>query len=369
MTFHSRRFMSHGMLERIILIAVPGRSAYNRTHAPGTRGTWRTPRQIGALRHAEAACFKREHIRRRRPNKGYSMRINMAASEMAVALRPPPCAYSALGDIGASARTVAGWANGGTRLAIDRVLVGGLGLALLAASLMPWGEAAATIPDANGAYWGCYTKSTGAIKLIDNAVTACKSGETMVSWNAKGQQGAAGPTGLTGPAGPTGLAGQDATKADGPCFNNDTDRYQDCGNGTVTDTVTGLIWLKYAGCISTDSWRAANTAAGQVKNGDCNLLDNSAAGDWRLPTAAEWTATMARPLALTCSPALTNTTGTACYSAGPRPFTDVHSDYHWSSSGYEIDGDSAWVARLSSGTTGPYGKINIMSVWPVRAGR
>ena len=38
------------------------------------------------------------------------------------------------------------------------------------------------------------------------------------------------------------------TRADGPCFDN-TNRYVDCGNGTVTDTVTGLIWLQDADCL------------------------------------------------------------------------------------------------------------------------
>jgi hypothetical protein len=40
---------------------------------------------MGALRHAEAAPFEREHIRRRRSTKGHSMRMNMAASVMAEA--------------------------------------------------------------------------------------------------------------------------------------------------------------------------------------------------------------------------------------------------------------------------------------------
>jgi hypothetical protein len=35
------------------------------------------------------------------------------------------------------------------------------------------------------------------------------------------------------------------------CFNNDPAglRFVDCGNGTVQDTQTGLIWLKNANCL------------------------------------------------------------------------------------------------------------------------
>src|SRR5688572_9003749 len=40
------------------------------------------------------------------------------------------------------------------------------------------------------------------------------------------------------------------TKAAAPCADK-TKRYVDCGNGTVADTMTGLIWLKQASCLST----------------------------------------------------------------------------------------------------------------------
>src|SRR5262245_54239770 len=48
--------------------------------------------------------------------------------------------------------------------------------------------------------------------------------------------------------------------AAGPCVDK-AKRYVDCGNGTVTDSVTGLIWLKQSNCLSTASWEAAKKAA------------------------------------------------------------------------------------------------------------
>jgi hypothetical protein len=69
------------------------------------------------------------------------------------------------------------------------------------------GVAYATIPDANGVIHGCYTKSTGTIRIIDNSVTDCKQGETSVQWNVSGPmgpQGPAGPQGLQGPKGDPG---------------------------------------------------------------------------------------------------------------------------------------------------------------------
>jgi hypothetical protein len=50
-----------------------------------------------------------------------------------------------------------------------------------------------------------------------------------------GPQGPQGDPGPQGPEGPQGLPG-DAVKADPPCFDN-ANRYVDCENGTVMDTV------------------------------------------------------------------------------------------------------------------------------------
>jgi hypothetical protein len=76
------------------------------------------------------------------------------------------------------------------------------------------------------------------------------------------------------------------------CIGN-VNRYMDCGNGAVTDSVTGLVWLKQAACppIPVD-WKAANEAAAGLESGDCALTDGSSAGDWRLATKAEWEATI-----------------------------------------------------------------------------
>src|SRR5215475_5802350 len=48
-------------------------------------------------------------------------------------------------------------------------------------------------------------------------------------------------------------------------------RYADCGNGTVTDTAMGLIWLKKADCFPMSNWDDAKKAAAGLKNGDCGL--------------------------------------------------------------------------------------------------
>ena len=155
---------------------------------------------------------------------------------------------------------------------------------------------------------------------------------------------------------------------DSPCFDN-TNRYVDCGNGTVNDTVTNLIWLKHANCFGQKNYAAANNAAAGLGDGECGLTDGSSPGDWRLPTKEEWEATIERAVALSClTPTLTNTPGTACYSTGPQPFTDVQSNYYWSSATYASSPNRAWFVDIYNGYMVHHDKSFSHYVWPVRSG-
>lgn len=73
--------------------------------------------------------------------------------------------------------------------------------------------------------------------------------------------------------------GAPAQAADGPCFAGG--RYCDGGNGTVTDTVTGLIWLKQVNCLPLTYWQNANELARAIGDGVCGLTDSSHPGDCR----------------------------------------------------------------------------------------
>lgn len=74
-------------------------------------------------------------------------------------------------------------------------------------------------------------------------------------------------------------------------------RFADNGNGTVTDELTGLIWLQSGNCnafYSGDAtgqndrkWQFALDACNALASGYCGLTDSSAAGDWHLPNAKE----------------------------------------------------------------------------------
>ena len=64
-------------------------------------------------------------------------------------------------------------------------------------------------------------------------------------------------------------------------------RFTDNGDGTVTDYLTGLIWLQNANCFGEKTWADALTAANGLADGQCELSDGSVAGDWRLPNLRE----------------------------------------------------------------------------------
>ena len=57
--------------------------------------------------------------------------------------------------------------------------------------------------------------------------------------------------------------------------------------GIVTDTLTGLVWLKNANCWGQQNWATAIVSTTALSSGECGLSDGSSAGDWRLPNVRE----------------------------------------------------------------------------------
>lgn len=63
-------------------------------------------------------------------------------------------------------------------------------------------------------------------------------------------------------------------------------RFTDNGDGTVTDNLTGLIWLKQSSFAET-TWLSALEDCNCLNSGESGLTDLSAEGDWRLPNIRE----------------------------------------------------------------------------------
>jgi hypothetical protein len=142
-------------------------------------------------------------------------------------------------------------------------------------------------------------------------------------------------------------------------------RFSDNGDGTVTDTVTGLEWLKDAGCLPAATWASALVEVSGLKSGACGLTDGSSAGTWRLPNLNELESLVD---VAASGPALT---------VG-NPFvgvlTNVLGGIYWSSTSYfggDLGSPTAWAIRMEDGRYINDGKLNSKvgatnGVWAVR---
>ena len=141
-------------------------------------------------------------------------------------------------------------------------------------------------------------------------------------------------------------------------------RFTDNGNGTVTDNLTGLIWLKNANCFGVQTWANALLSANTLASGSCGLTDGSGVGNWRLPNLRELFSLINHAYA---GLALSNAAGTGKWTAND-PFTDVQSDAYWSSTTDADDALKAWRVGLDGGGVSSASKTATRYVWPVRGG-
>lgn len=160
-----------------------------------------------------------------------------------------------------------------------------------------------------------------------------------------------------------------------------SDRYVDCGNGSVRDNNTGLYWLKDGSCADlegTDSagkgdWDTAEAAAAVLADGTCGLTDGSQPGDWRQPTAREfcsaWVGSSLNPCPTSAAPdSLLHFPTPSPMINKPNPFVDVEASLYWSSS-RPILGDTAWLADLDSAHVFVFNRDLGFYIWPVRFGQ
>lgn len=149
-------------------------------------------------------------------------------------------------------------------------------------------------------------------------------------------------------------------------------RYEDNGDGTVTDCRTGLVWLRDASCDElggTGNWENMMAAAAGLADGMCGLTDGSYPGFWRLPTVAEFMEMVASANKLGFDyPSLTNAKGDAKWTTDGDAFVGVEHSCceYWTSS--EIDTGGVWDLNMRTGDLDIDGKFSRNWVWPVRSG-
>jgi hypothetical protein len=137
-------------------------------------------------------------------------------------------------------------------------------------------------------------------------------------------------------------------------------RFTENGDGTVTDNLTGLMWLADAKCFFGANWQEAldkvadlNASPGSYLCGGYTATYNN----WRLPNRKEL-------LSLTdfsqYDPALPE----------GHPFSNVQLYPYWSSTTSAKSTDEAWVLHMDNGIMINYNKsLSYFGyVWPVRAG-
>ena len=134
-------------------------------------------------------------------------------------------------------------------------------------------------------------------------------------------------------------------------------RFTDNFDGTVTDNLTGLIWLQDANCPNTSirKWQealddvASLNLSGRMRGFDCG--DTSDTGshqtDWRLPNVKELLSLIHYGFV---HPALSDAEGTAQGTNGD-PFTNIVTNPYLSSTTVVFSPFNAWAVHFSSGRT------------------
>ena len=147
-------------------------------------------------------------------------------------------------------------------------------------------------------------------------------------------------------------------------------RFTDNGDGTVTDNLTGLMWLQNANCINTNypefdtheipgdglvTWQNALDFVEGINDGiypDCE--GNPPYDDWRLPNIKE----------------LLSLLDYGQYPALPsgHPFSNFQIAYYWSSTTCSNLIDNAFCLHFRHGDTNDISKSTPHYVWSVRNG-
>ena len=148
-------------------------------------------------------------------------------------------------------------------------------------------------------------------------------------------------------------------------------RFTDNGNGTVTDNLTGLIWLQNANCMGTNypefdnddiagdgsvTWQHSLDFIADINDGTYSSCGGvSPFNDWRLPNIRELHSLVDYGNAY---PAISS----------DHPFENFQFDNHyWSANTHDFSGN-AWSVRLEIGEVRLISKTNDCYVWPVRGG-
>ena len=136
-------------------------------------------------------------------------------------------------------------------------------------------------------------------------------------------------------------------------------RFTSNGDGTITDHLTGLMWLKNANCFGTMTWQEALDKVADLNTNPGGYTCGGYSGahtDWVLPNVNE--------LESLCNAEVPNSAAWL----NTKGFVDVKSSRYWSSTTLAIDVGGAWSVEMTHGYVGSESKSTCSYyVWPVRA--
>jgi len=202
---------------------------------------------------------------------------------------------------------------------------------------------------------GVVESTTGGFKFPDGSIQAAAAVAGSAPVEDTGQQSCWDATGGSRSCAGTGEDGDVQAGVAWP-----TPRFMDNGDGAVTDSLTGLIWLEDAECFGEKTWQAALDQVASFNSGS-TACTNYAAGthtDWRLPNNKEILSLFDYGQA---------------YPALPfgHPFLDVDQHY-WSSTTFLDVPEEAWISNHYKGMVHQAAKTPSgfsVFVWPVRGGQ
>lgn len=132
-------------------------------------------------------------------------------------------------------------------------------------------------------------------------------------------------------------------------------RFRDNGDGTITDSLTGLMWLTDGSCLDQGTWEEALAAVVRLNEGtvraDCRG-PRSVYRDWALPNRHELRSLIDHQRDLPALPA-------------DHPFTGVQTRY-WTSTTVVPMPSRAFALNLASGALSPEEKNRSAAIWAVR---
>lgn len=134
-------------------------------------------------------------------------------------------------------------------------------------------------------------------------------------------------------------------------------RFTDHGDGTVTDNITGLMWLNDGACFLPETWENAGKVVGALNSKPDRLSCATYKGryaDWQLPDLAAMRELLQRAA------------GEPAAWLKSQGAADIIARDYWMRDTNPVNLYFAWAVNLQDGTPRNYPKSFELHVWPVR---